>query len=301
MNKDINNIIAEYAQEYVLLSWIPFDELEWHPLTANVNACDLINNNFDKLKNINNLLTNPGAINIIEQRKLYNVENAWYYLLRNPALFTSDILAEQFEIFRNANIKIDLDCLSSNLSAVHLLESIMGANCDSKKIKINYTQLSKNSRAIHLIEKVHREQPHEICWRNLSKNHEAIHILKKNKNKIDWDELSRNTGAIDLLLKNKENINWESFVSNPNAAKYIEEMLENITVEDVERAKEEMTDYGALIQNKINTSYLCLNPHIKIMNFLRKHQWAIDWYHISSNPSIFESNKKYILDILNVL
>ncbi len=54
--------------------------------------------------------------------------------------------------------------------------------------KLNLNCLSANQNAIHLLE----QNPDKIDWKTLSANPNAIHLLEQNLNKICWSILSRN-------------------------------------------------------------------------------------------------------------
>lgn len=70
--------------------------------------------------------------------------------------------------------KLDLSCLSSNPSAIHLLEK----NIDGL-IKIDWWELSSNPAAIRLLE----ENPNKINWWNLCAN-PAIFVKSKRREEL---------------------------------------------------------------------------------------------------------------------
>jgi hypothetical protein len=97
-------------------------------------------------------------------------------------------------------------------------------------------------------------------------------------NKLNWDKLSENPNAIDLLKKNKNNINWYYLSLNPNA---IEILRENKNI----YLSNNKDDFEFKKNNKNIWQFLSENPNA--INLLKENQHKIDWYHFSSNPSIF--------------
>ena len=87
-------------------------------------------------------------------------------------------------------------------------------------------------------------------------NLNAIELLKNNQDKINWNILSHNLNGIELL---KIRIEYENSLSY------------------------EEYDY---LQYKIDWDNLCLNPNA--IDLLKNNQDEIDWYYLSTNPSIFE-------------
>ena len=83
----LNEIIAEYAQEYnKLLDWVPLRKLNWQCLSSNPNATHLLEQNMEKI-NWLQLSENPGAIHLLEQ----NMEKKYFSALsRNPGIFKSN-------------------------------------------------------------------------------------------------------------------------------------------------------------------------------------------------------------------
>ena len=91
-------------------------------------------------------------------------------------------------------------------------------------IDINYLFwecLSTNTSAIHLLE----SNPDKIVWPSLSLNPAAIHLLEANPVKIDWCQLSENQGAIRLLEANRDKIDWHMLSVNPSIFQYDYEVI----------------------------------------------------------------------------
>ena len=59
------SIIDDHALEYKLLKWIDIHKLDWHLLSLNPNAIDLLEQNQNKI-NWNNFSSNPNAIHLLE-------------------------------------------------------------------------------------------------------------------------------------------------------------------------------------------------------------------------------------------
>src|SRR4051812_19722748 len=107
--KDILNIIAAYAidNSYKLLDWIHIGKINWHRLSRNPNAIDLLIDNPDNI-NWYELSINPDAIDLLQTDKI-----DWNLLSGNPNAI--DLLIANFD-------KIDWSVLSKNPNAIKLLK-----------------------------------------------------------------------------------------------------------------------------------------------------------------------------------
>ena len=228
-SKIVEKFESFLPKKYVLLDWIPFDKIDWHYLSANPNAIDLLEEKEKVNKHLINLsilCENPNALNIIK-RNLLKID--WEKLSSNPNAV--DFLEKHYkkikwpQLSSNPNAihlleknpkKIDYDLLSLNPNAIHLLEK--------NPTEINWRFLSLNQNAIHLLEKY----PDRIHWSYLSENKNAIDLLKKYPNKIDWSALSGNPSAIDLLKENQDKIDWSVLSGNPNAIDFLKENQDKI-------------------------------------------------------------------------
>ncbi len=242
--KDLYNFEHRWSCE--LLDWIDETKLNFGALSSNPSAICYLEKNPDKIV-WNMLSLNPLAIHLLEQNPdkicwnlLSKNPNAIHLLEKNRGriVFLSlshntnpkimSLIQEYLDDNQNFGKKIfgkcidyiDWNYLSSNPSAIHLLENTL------KKYpkKINWSYLSENPSAIHMLE----QNPDKINWKFLSKNPSAIHLLEQNKDKIDWNWLSSNPSAIHLLEKNLDKICWTSLTSNPSAIYLLEKNKDKI-------------------------------------------------------------------------
>ena len=69
-----------------LRDWINIDKINWHLLSGNPNAIELLKENKDKI-NWFNLNYNPNAIELLKENKDKII---WNYFSKNPNIFTYD-------------------------------------------------------------------------------------------------------------------------------------------------------------------------------------------------------------------
>ena len=134
-----------------------------------------------------------------------------------------------------------------------------------------------------------------INWSYLSRNPHALNLLEANPDKIDWEMLSTNPSAIHLLEANPDKIDlwWLSY--NPNGLHLLEQMIRDINLNQLYLD----IDLDQLYLG-IDLEYIFSNPStIRIVKtLLELYPDRINWYLLSSNPSIFEVNmKQYKIDI----
>ena len=144
---------------------------------------------------------------------------------------------------------------------------------------------------MHLLE----ANPDMINWPNLSRNPNALNLLEANPDKIDWEMLSTNPSAIHLLEANPDKIDlwWLSY--NPNGLHLLEQKIRDINLNQLYLD----IDLDQLYLG-IDLEYIFSNPStIRIVKtLLELYPDTINWYLLSSNPSIFEIDmKQYKIDI----
>ena len=110
--------------------WIPLEKLDWHFLSNNPYAIDILIANPDKIKNWASLSFNPNAIDFLESN---SDKINWHYFSANP---------NAIKLLKANPNKIDWYCLSLNPNAMEILET----NPD----KIVWTNLSFNNGIFEL-------------------------------------------------------------------------------------------------------------------------------------------------------
>ena len=188
---DIKSLIISkfstlFPKEYKLKNWIPKHKLYFNILCSNVNAVDLITEEYNK---------NP------DSKKL-----DWYMICLNPSLI--DII-EKEHIRKPENIH--WGALSINKNAIELIDQKIQQNESSnlqKRNKINWDNLALNPNGVHLMQdKINYEKNyrHKSYWNNLCENSNAIHLIeneyKRKTNRLNWKYLSKNSNAIHLIEK----------------------------------------------------------------------------------------------------
>ena len=99
---DVLKLVATYLvkQKMKLLDWIPIDTLDWHYLSENPNALNLLEANPNKI-NWTILSFNPNAIHML---KLHPEKINWNCLSANPSIFEIDPNQTKIYIIEKANI-----------------------------------------------------------------------------------------------------------------------------------------------------------------------------------------------------
>ena len=106
--------------------------------------------------------------------------------------------------------------------------------------------------------------------------------MRRRRDKIDWFNLSANNcdKALDLLEQNKDKIDWKMLMrynNNPRAIKLMEEHKDL----------------------KIDWFELCHNRNA--LNLFEKNTDKLTYNSLSDNPLIFELNKKYLKDHMDII
>ena len=261
----------------------PIYKQSWDYLSKNstYEAILLLEKNFDKI-NFYELSKNtcPKAIEIIKK----NIENGknigWSMINANNSI-------EAINLLKKNPDKIWISCLCRNNSSLvtSLLEMIPDAN---EKLDYFFLSFNEANWALDLLEKEYKRDGSNLKLEYLCSNESAraIDIVKKTMtNNINyWVPLSSNSNAIDLLEQNKEHIDFGGLLRNssPRAIKLIEELIEK----------------NSALKSDYDMNILSENPHA--INFLEKNPDLIDWVRISKNPAIFEINKKYLKERINI-
>jgi hypothetical protein len=261
----------------------PICKESWNYLSKNstYEAVLLLEKNFDEI-NFYELSKNtcPKAIEIIKK----NIENGknigWSMINANNSIEAINLLKENPD-------KLWISCLCRNNSSLvpSLLEMIPDAN---EKLDYFFLAFNKADWALDLLEKEYKKEESNLKLEHLCSNESmrAINIVKKTmtNNMNYWVPLSSNSMAIDLLEQNKEHIDFEQLLRNssPRAIKLIEELIE--------KNNALKTDYDMSI----------LSENFHAIDFLEKNRDLIDWTRISKNPAIFEINKKYLKERIDI-
>ena len=82
-SRDVAGIIADYASEHKLLSWIDESNITRVWLSGNPNAIDILKTNLEKIDWLE-LSCNPNAMDMIKANP--NKIN-WKWLSKNPSIF----------------------------------------------------------------------------------------------------------------------------------------------------------------------------------------------------------------------
>jgi len=301
---DIKSLIVSkfstlFPKKYIFKEWIPVDKLRCSILCANVNAIDIITEEYNR---------DP------DSKRL-----DWYNICMNPSLI--DIIEKEH---KRKPININWNILSLNRNAIELLDQKIhqGENSSTLPLKqqINWNNLALNLNAVHLMQdKINSEKNyrHKAYWNTLCENPNAIDIIKKEykrkTNRLNWKYISKNPNAIDLIeakLKEEENIpievlnkintkhkiSWRWLSTNPNAIHILNNNFEKIdwificensnikVISLIERALETETPRALKIEPKILFKYLSMNP-IFIDFLCNKHPDKIDYKMLCFNPS----------------
>jgi hypothetical protein len=230
---------------YTLKDWVNIDNLNWHGLSTNPKAIQLLELNYDKI-NWSLLSINENAISILEK----NIDKInWCQLSKNK---------NAIHILEKNMDKINWDYLSSNPNAIHILEKNMDKinwiylSCNPNAIhllklypkKINYMMISTNSNAYDIIiDNIDVINKYMLCYNEnkevllllltqyssyiddsiICANHYAFDVFNKYyknfPNKLYWEILCTNPNAIDMITQNKHRINWEMISYNPEIFK----------------------------------------------------------------------------------
>jgi hypothetical protein len=246
------------------------------------------------------LSENPFAIHLLYK---YRNKIHWPSLSKNPSYSAIKLLRENVD-------KIDWNelCLNRSMEAMELIEE----NFD----KIDWYHLCKNSYAWHIIEK--NIDKINYCSLSLNSNPCAIAFLEKNLEKINWYHLSFNTGAIEILKNNVDKIDFAALCFNYSEGAV--ELLEKFSGIAVVENSLTSSIYWDLIpcnhcanklivqqvikdKNVINWTALSMNKSHKALELIEKNNEMfnkIDYCYISENPALFEINKKYLKERIDI-
>lgn len=236
------------------------------------------------------LSENPYATHLLYK---YRDKIHWPSLSKNPSYSAIKLLRENVD-------KIDWNelCLNRSSEAMELIEE----NFD----KIDWYHLCKNSYAWNIIEKNIDKINYDSL--SLNSNPSAIAFLEKNLDKINWDNLSFNSGAIELLNNHLTKIYLPALYLNMSigAIKLIEnhfgepdwELLScnHYAIHLIE--KQVVKD-----KSVINWDALAMNISSGAMDLLEKNSEMlnkIDYCYLSENPALFEINKKYLKERIDI-
>ena len=265
------------AVEYIINNKLyeKFNNDHWGALCLNNNyeAIELLEKNFDKI-HWQKLCFNRCSRAIDLLRK--NLDKVvWYNLWNNDAPEAIELLKEHID---------KIDCLNISNNKSPSIGKILNEYPEFLE-RLNYPNLHLNNAdwAVDLVEKyLEKDHPHKY-WEYLSRNNStrAIAILKK-YDKIYWFELSANNcdDALDLLEKNKDKIDWKMLMrynNNHRAIKLIEEQKDL----------------------KIDWFELCHNHNA--LHLFEKNSDKLTYDSLSDNPLIFELNKEYLKERMDII
>lgn len=285
----------------ILREWINIFESD---VSINeIYSCDLVCNERNRRNELNILLENPNAYNIL------NKNNAFEYLCYKTPVMSDTIV-----------LLIEKKVTSKTFKDWEFIYWTKFAEYESKKV-INiikeifdripteyheyiYNGLSSNKYAMELL----YMHPEHICWMNLCKNEnlEAIQMLKNNRDKIDWQYLSgnENSEVIELLKTNEDLIEWHILCLNKNP-EIIKIFIEN--PKNIEKIKwNELSSNPNAIHilkknmNMIDWSEFCKNENPATIRILMENQDKIDWETLCENSNaihLIEQNMDKLNDI----
>ncbi len=267
---------------YKLLDWIDINKLDIEFLSKNENAIAFLEQNPD-LINWHYLSGNKNAEELLLANKNKIKLNRSNIGLNENLKIIDEIIKPNINIISNNQ-------LSLNKNTVKLL-------VDKYPEKINWALLSLNTsdEAMEYLE-INQEK---ICWFNLSlnTNDKAIKILINNQDKIQWALFSSNsnTKAVELLLKNLDKINW-CYLSKNSNDKAVELLLKNQSKIDWNRFSLNTNDKAIdlLLKNpdKINWVLLLVeNYNPRIIDIIKNNLdklGELEWCLLSENPYIFK-------------
>ena len=133
----------------------------------------------------------------------------------------------------------------------------------------------------------------QLC---LNPSKRAIAILERNQNKIDWDRFSANPGAAASLRANPKKVSKYGVCGNSEMFDLIirkkhtslDKSLRRFdSVASWDEAPDESNEFNEL-DNVKDFDWFCINTSKRAIEYLRTHQYKINWHWFSENPSIFE-------------
>lgn len=323
---DIKSLIISkfstlFPKQYKLKNWIPKTELYFNILCSNVNAVDLITEEYNKNPDNKELdwymiCLNPSLIDIIQKEHKRKPENIhWGALSINKNAI--ELIDQKIQQNESPNLdkkyKINWDNLALNPNGIYLMQNKINYEINYKH-KSYWNTLCQNENAIKIIENEYKRKTNRLNWKYLSKNSNAIHLIEKKikeeedisieilnkmntKKKISWRWLSTNKNAIDILKNNIVKIDWEFICQNSN--KKIIDLIEIGIKENKPISIKKilmnpiLTDYFCnKYPEQIDYYWLCFNPSKKAIKLIENHykygnSEDLDWYILSRNPSIF--------------
>lgn len=223
-------------------------EVNWQNLSANPSAMSIIEKNKEKIC-WDYLSMNRNAIHLLKQNP--DKIDFFFFSENDHPDVLQYLIDHQIEITEFINQPFAISYVEEHLDEIFdkLNWPLLNYNTDPKAIsilekypqKINWEKLSSNESAIHLLEKNLRgiefdsngnpfQGRCKIDWDGISCNPDAYDIIVQNLNKINWTWISSNTNPQILsLLKNRvDKIHWLNLSENPNAIFLLEEHVDNI-------------------------------------------------------------------------
>lgn len=247
------------------------DLLDWHELSKNPFAIDILEENYDRIK-WDALSSNKDAIDLLNAR-----------LLNFPSKPKIDW----------GNISVNENGYDMILRRILVEEGLALATLRPRE-KLDRARLFANKSTDVLNYLMNPEYKEERSWYHLSGNSNPIAIklledeLRRdpNSSNINWRQLSGNPGAVKLLkaeLKREPNstkIHWNTLSGNAGVG-----IMEIIRWKIQKDGLPENDEYG---QNNLTWHNLSSNP--KAIFLLRDNVGKIKWGAFSTNPAIFSLN-----------
>jgi len=302
---------------YKLRSWIPFDNTKWHTLCKNPMAIDMIKNELESSSSSNiNWQLLSGNINAcdilkknIDKINYYEILlNNWVNLFKydggvdiNFKIFDDKLFEKVLRHYVNIHI-VTLNALGFN-QFVHILENIKYNTIEDKILlfagrDVEYFKLIHYNKYYlenykDIIIKNHRK----IDWTNISTNLNDIDLLNKYINYLDWESLSLNPHAISILEKNIEKIHWDNLSLNSNSGPIIENNLDILDDIHWQNLSACLNSIKILKDNKdkLNYYYLPINIHAVdlVEEIIDNDINSIDLNRLLSNKNAIHLIEKY--------
>lgn len=329
---DIKSLIVSkfstlFPKKYIFKEWIPpVDKLNFSILCANVNAIDIITEEYNRdpdSKRLDwyNICLNPSLIDIIEKehtRKPTNIN--WNILsLNKNAIKLLDQKIHQRENSSTLPLKqqINWNNLGLNPNAVYLMRDKINSE-ENYRHKAYWNTLCENPNAIDIIRQEYKRKTNRLNWKYISKNPNAIDLIEaklkeeedipieelneiNTKHKISWRWLSTNPNAIHILSNNFDKIDWKFICENSNikVISLIERLFnsEKKVIQLIEKTLESEIEilYKYLSINPVFIDYLCNKHHNRIdyemlcLNFSEKALKLIEkYYKLNSNNGVLD-------------
>ena len=282
------------------------DKIHYARLSSNESAINLIKEKLKKEKQLtieeyNNLdysnkicfdtlSSNPNAIEILKVNK---DKIHWTFLSENVNAL--DLIKEKWdEEITNPNDNIEDDpksqisehLLSTNENAINILK----ANQDI----ISWAYISQNINAINIIsKKIKYENQHMTIDEYIKLEDNIIEPEYEPLNKICWKKLSKNKNAIELLkvkIKMKERM---TIFKNIKPHTSFEELNKTVSYYNnrwIDKKPNINIDFDKkclfiFLDENLDWSAICENNNA--IEILKENQHKIDWFSLSTNPSIF--------------